>query len=147
MLTLCGMTARKKMACTKQSRAISPTRVHYYVCNSANKGKTKCPVVRVNAEALHHTVLYETVLYEVERAVSHHTVMHGHIAASGGWGNADETQKAMRGQLAKQKQHLEMRIANYVKAIGEGRDSAALFAALDRAEAERDTIASQPPVN
>lgn len=56
------------------------------------------------------------------------------ISASGGWGSADEAQKALRGQLGKQQQALEMRIANYVKAIGDGRMSEALLSTLDKAE-------------
>jgi hypothetical protein len=51
--------------------------------------------------------------------------------------------QALCGQLGKQKQALEMRIANYVKAIGDGRDSPALMSALDKAEAERETVIRQ----
>ena len=66
--------------------------------------------------------------------------MHRLIAQSGGWGSADEAQKDLRGQLGKQKQIVEMRIANYVKAIGDGRMSDALLMALDKAEAEKETL-------
>ncbi len=45
--------------------------------------------------------------------------------------------------MGKQKQPPEMRIGNYVKAIGEGRDSLALMAALDKAEAERADLVAQ----
>ena len=69
--------------------------------------------------------------------------MHKLIAQSGGWGNADEAQKSLRGQLGKQKQAIEMRIANYVKAIGDGRMSNALLAALDKVEAEREAVCRQ----
>ena len=65
------------------------------------------------------------------------------IAQSGGWGTADEAQKALRGQLGKQKQALEMRIANYIKAIGDGRMSDAVLAALDKAEAELEAVSRQ----
>ncbi len=65
------------------------------------------------------------------------------IAQSGGWGNADDAEKALRGQLGKQKQALEMRIANYVKVIGEGRMSDALLSALDKAEADKAAVCLQ----
>ncbi len=116
-------------------------RIHYYVCRQANKRNGRgmtCPVVRVNAEHLH-----TTVLGCLRRASSHHTVMHNLIAESGGWGGAEEALKALRGQMGKQKQALEMRIGNYIKAIGEGRDSPALMAALDKAEAERAALIEQ----
>ena len=65
------------------------------------------------------------------------------ISESGGWNTADDAQKALRGQLGKQKQALEMRIANYVKAIGDGRSSPALMAALDKAEGEKEVLCLQ----
>lgn len=45
-------------------------------------------------------------------------VMRKLIAGSVGWGSADDAQKVLRGQLDKQKQALEMQIANYVKGMG-----------------------------
>jgi site-specific DNA recombinase len=110
-------------------------RIYYYVCSNANKGKTKCPVVRVNAEALHYTVLHE-----IERAAKHHTVMHKMIAASGEWNKPDDGQKAVRAQLSKLKQQLEMRVANYIKAIGDGRFSDAIATALTKTEAELESV-------
>ena len=89
-----------------------------------------------NAEIVRHA----TVLHCMSYAASHWTVMRKLISESGGWGNADEAQKAMRGQLGKQKQVVEMRIANYVKAIGDGRMSAALLSALDKAEVEKAEV-------
>ena len=65
------------------------------------------------------------------------------VSESGGWGSADEAQKAMRGQLGEQKQALEMRIANYIKAIGDGRMSGTLLSALDKAEAEKEAVCLQ----
>ena len=117
------------------------SRVHYYVCQRTNrhsKNLPPCPVGRVNAERLHYTVLNY-----MDHASTHRTVMHNLIAQSGGWGTADEAQKALRGQLGKQKQALEMRISNYVKAIGDGRMSAALLAALDKVEAEKEVLCRQ----
>ena len=110
-------------------------RIHYYVCSKANKGKSKCPVVRVNAEALHYTVLNE-----MERATKHHTVMHQHIAATGGWGNADAAQKAVRGQLAKKKQFNAVQIGNLVNAVAQGGNARSLVTTLERLEAEQDDL-------
>ncbi len=114
---------------------------HYYVCQAANrraKGGAECPRPRLNADRLHRTVLDY-----FQHVSTHRTAMHKLIAQSGGWSSADEAQKALRGQLGKQKQAVEMRIANYVKAIGEGRDSVALMTALDKAEAERESVIEQ----
>ena len=113
-------------------------RIHYYVCSKANKGKSECPVVRVNAEALHYTVLFD-----MERAARHHTVMHGHIAATGGWGSADATQKAVRGQLGKKKQFNAVQIGNLVNAVAQGGNSRSLVATLERLEAEQDDLCHQ----
>jgi site-specific DNA recombinase len=123
------------------------SRVHYYICQTANRTASRgrvgpdrriCPVGRVNADRVH-----ATVLGYMDHAATHRTFMHKLIAQSGGWGSADEAQKALRGQLGKQKQAVEMRIANYIKAIGDGRDSPALMSALDKAEAERETVIRQ----
>ena len=121
------------------------SRVHYYICQTTNRTASKgsavghlCPIGRVNAERVH-----ATLLHFMEHAASHPTVMHKLIAQSGGWGTADEVQKALRGQLGKQKQALEMRIANYVKAIGDGRMSDALLSALDKTEAEKEVVCQQ----
>ena len=122
---------------TQASHHGKTKRVHYYECRRMN-ARQKCPIGRVNADRLHYTVLHY-----MDYAAQHPTVMHRLIAQSGGWGNADDAQKALRGQLGKQKQHLEMRIANYVKAIGDGRDSPALLTALDKAEAEREEVCRQ----
>jgi site-specific DNA recombinase len=107
---------------------------HYYVCRNANR-HGDCPVKRINADKLH-----ASVLGFVRHASEHWTVMRKLISQSGGWATADESQVALRGQLGKQKQALEMRIANYVKVIGEGRFSPAIVSALEKAEAERDTL-------
>ena len=123
------------------------TRVHYYVCQTTNRtasrggvgsGNQPCPVGRVNAERVH-----ATVLGYMDHAATHRTFMHKLIAQSGGWGSADDAQKALRGQLGKQKQAIEMRIANYIKAIGDGRMSGALLAALEKVEAEKETVCRQ----
>ncbi len=122
---------------TQVSHHGKTTRVHYYVCQKANR-RENCPVGRVNADRLHFTVLDY-----MRHAATHWTVMRKLISESGGWGNADDAQKALRGQLGKQKQMLEMRIVNYVKAIGDGKISSALMAALDKAEAEKEAVCAQ----
>ncbi len=122
---------------TQVSHHGNTTRVHYYVCQKTNR-REKCPIGRVNADRVHATVLHYMI-----HAASHRTVMHGLIAQSGGWGGAGDAQKALRGQLGKQKQALEMRLANYIKAIGGGRDSPTLMAALAKAEVERQAVSLQ----
>ena len=92
----------------------------------------------MNADRVH-----ATVLHFMAYAAQHRTVMHTLIGQSGGWGSADEAQKALRGQLGKQKQAVEMRIANYIKAIGDGRMSDALLSALDKAEVEKAEVVQQ----
>ena len=135
----CGCPYTQTSAWGRSSRA------HYYICQTANRtasrGSAKghlCPVGRVNAGRIH-----ATVLHFVDHAATHHTVMHKLIAQSGGWGSADDAQKALRGQLGKQKQAIEMRIANYVKAIGDGRMSEALLSALDKVEQEKGAVCRQ----
>ena len=123
--------------CTQAGFHGRVTKVHYYVCQKANRHE-KCPIGRMNADRVH-----ATVLEYMRHASSHWTVMRKLIAGSGGWGSADEAQKALRGQLGKQKQAIEMRIANYVKAIGDGRDSPALMAALDKAETDKLSLDQQ----
>ena len=130
---------------TQTSASGRSSRAHYYICQTANRTASKgsavnhaCPVGRVNADRVH-----ATVLHFVEHAATHHTVMHKLIAQSGGWGSADDAQRALRGQLGKQKQAVEMRIANYVKAIGDGRMSDALLSALDKVEQEKEAICRQ----
>ncbi len=105
--------------------------VRYYVCACDNKSRKVCPIKRMNCNALH-----AAVLREIRRATDHHTVMHRIIAKSGGWGKADINLRGERNDLSLKKQALEMRIANYIKRIGEGKDSSAVSAALDKCEAE-----------
>ncbi len=113
-------------------------RIHYYVCSKANKKKSECPVVRINAEALHYTVLHE-----IEHAAKHHTVMHKLISQSGGWGNADDTQKAIRGQLAKKKQFVALQISNINNAIAQGGNFRSLLVTLERLEREQEDACGQ----
>src|SRR5258708_5164947 len=122
-MKLCG---RRTLACC------------VYDCLGDLKKRTTCPVQRVNADALHHSVLRE-----IERAARHHTVIHRIIAQSGGWSVAPEDQKSLRGQLTKRKQYIEMQIGNYIRAIGDGRFSSALFAALEKFEAEKKTLSEE----
>jgi site-specific DNA recombinase len=112
--------------------------VRYYECLHHAKRKSVCPIQRVNARALH-----ASFLQEIRRAATHPTVMHRRIAESGGWQNAGEAQVSLRGQLGKQKQMLDMRAGNYIKAIGEGRMSTAIMDALEKVEAEKQLVCEQ----
>ena len=127
-----------QLSVNRGSAGRNKTRIPYYVCSLANKGKSKCPVVRVNAEALHHTVLEE-----IGRAAKHHTVMHKLISQTGGWGNADESQKALRGQLAKKRQFNAVQINNINNAIAEGGNFRSLLLTLERLEKEQDELCQQ----
>ena len=110
-------------------------RVHYYVCLAGNKYNAPCPVKRINADRLHHTALYQ-----LEYTAKHLTVMHKLIAQSGGWGGPNEMQRSLRGQLAKKKQFLDLRAANYLQAIAEGRALTALLPALEQVETEKIAV-------
>lgn len=103
----------------------------YYVCLKDQKGYCKCPVRRISADSLHHSVLRE-----IRRAAEHHTVMHKLIAESGGWQGVDDGKRSLRGQLAKRKQFLDVQISNLTRAIGEGRALNSLLASLEQREQE-----------
>ena len=109
-------------------------RVHYYVCRNANRHGT-CPVGRINADRLH-----AAILSTIERAANHWTVMRRMISDSETWSGPSEQQTAVRGQLAKRKQYLEMQMGNLTRAIGEGRALDALLAALEKAEKDLATV-------
>lgn len=109
-------------------------RVYYYVCQAANR-RQACPVGRLNADRVHYTVLDF-----MKHTASHRTVMQRLIAESGGWSGPDEHLRSYRGQLGKQKQAIEMRISNYVKVIGDGRYTPAIVSALEKLEAQRETL-------
>ncbi len=115
-------------------------KVHYYVCQSVNRqGRAStCPSRRVGADRLHLSVLHR-----LRHLAGHPTALHRIIAEGGGWGTADEAQKAMRGQLAKRKQYLDMQAGNYLKAIGEGRGGAYLLDALDKVQAQQEEVSAQ----
>ena len=100
--------------------------------------REKCPVGRINADRVHYTILNY-----MDYASRHPTVMHKLIVQSGGWATANDAQKSLRGQLGKQKQMLEVQIGNYVKAIGDGKMSSAILAALEIAEAEKLEVCRQ----
>ena len=95
----------------------------------------RCPVQRINANALHHTILQE-----IERAAKHRTIMQRMIAEFGGWQEPDDTQKTMRGQLAKRKQFVAVQIANVSKAVAEGGSFRSLMVTLEKLETEQDAI-------
>jgi hypothetical protein len=117
--------------CVYTNASAKSGKAFYYQCLSDQKRTTRCPVARVNAEALH-----AAVLGEIRRAAEHRTVMHRLIATSGGWQAADEDLRVRRNQIARQKQATEMRATNFVKLLGDGTASEKLLAALLKAEAE-----------
>lgn len=133
-----GLVRCPHCGCSYTNGAAKGGAVRYYQCLHDTKQITKCPVGRVNADALH-----ASILREVERAATHHTVMHKLIADSGGWDSASDAQMALRGQLAKKRQFNAVQIDNLTRAIGEGRSLETLLDALEKREKERDEINRQ----
>ncbi len=114
------------------------TRSHYYGCLYSNKGKSDCPVKRVSAEAMHHTLLSL-----LDHAAKHHTFMHRIIGESGGWGSAADTKRAMRGQLAKKLQFIGVQISNFTNALGDGRATNLIFNRLEALENEKQQVSEE----
>lgn len=106
--------------------------VFYYECHHGKKKITNCPVSRINADALH-----KTVLDEVKRAVEHRTVMHDIIARSGGWQKAGESLRLLRGQLGKRRQFIDVQIGNLTNLLADGRGQRSLLDKLDELEAKK----------
>ena len=94
----------------------------------------------MNAERLHYTVLYN-----LEYAAKHQTVMHKLIAQSGGWNSPTEAQRSIRGQLSRKMQFIGVQIENMLKALGDGRGSDLIMnrlALLEKQQKEtRDELA------
>lgn len=111
---------------------------HYYVCLLNQKRETKCPVGRVNADALHFTVLSL-----IERAARHHTIMHRLIAESGGWQSAPDELHSLRGQLAKRRQFIGVQKNNLTNLLADGRGYATLLDRLDKLENEERSVIEQ----
>ena len=110
--------------------------VAYYGCLLSQKGKTSCPVKRINADALHYTLLHQ-----IEYIAKHHTVMHRLIAESGSWQRADDTLHKLRGQVSKNKQFVGVQIKNLGEAIANGSNSfRSLIAMLETKEKEQDAL-------
>ncbi len=129
-----GLVVCPHCGCSYTNGAAKGGKVRYYQCLHDSKSMRKCPVGRVNAEALHNSVLKE-----ISRASRHWTVMHKIIAESGGWQGIDETKKALRGQLSRKKQFAGVGIARIVSAVEKGHESEALLsrlAALEKEDAE-----------
>lgn len=114
--------------------------VYYYECHCKKKNpKTNhCPVVRINSNALH-----DAVLGEIKRAAEHRTVMHSLIAKSGGWQNADESVKQLRGQLGRKKGQVDLQISNLLKYLGDGRGYDTILDRLNTLEGERKQLLSE----
>jgi hypothetical protein len=108
---------------------------HYYVCLRDNKREGTCQVGRVNADALHYTVLSQ-----IERAARHQTVMHRLIAESGGWQSAPEDLHRFRGELGKKMQFIGAARENLLRALERGRASDTLLNRLDTLEADEREI-------
>ncbi|MHB9038509.1 MAG: recombinase family protein [Armatimonadota bacterium] len=129
-----GLVKCPYCGCSYTNGAAKGGAVRYYQCLHDTKRLTKCPVGRVNADALH-----SSVLREVERAAQHRTVMHQVIAESQGWGSAPEALHSLRGQLAKKKQLNDLHIST----IAEGRSIDTLLDSLEKLERQREEIAQQ----
>lgn len=112
-------------------------RVHYYVCQNANRNG-ECPVTVVNANKLH-----DGILREIRYAATHRTVMNRLIGGSESWSSPTSDLTTVRGQLGKRKQFVEVQIANFTRAIGEGRALDSLIPALEKAEAEKAALIAQ----
>lgn len=125
-------------AFTQYSVTSNGKRIHYYACGYDMRRVSQCPVKRINAVALHHSVVEA-----IERAAKHQTVMHRLIAQSGGWQTPNEELKMLRGQLMKQKQFNELQINNFTKAIGEGKALRTLLDSLEKAEQKQNEIFQQ----
>ncbi len=113
--------------------------VAYYGCLHSQKGRTQCPVGRINADALH-----SSLLSEIGYAARHHTVLHRLIAELGGWQKADDVLHRLRADVSHKKQFLGVQIANLGNAIANGRTSyRSLLATLERKEREEQEIAEE----
>lgn len=107
----------------------------YYACLRGMKKQSACPVMRINADALHHTILRE-----IEHAARHRTVMHRLIAQSGGWQTPDEPLQQRRSQLTKRKQFVALQIGNLTTAIAQGGNLRSLLSTLERLEKEQTEV-------
>ncbi len=133
-----GLVRCPHCGCPYTNGAAKGGLVRYYQCLDDTKQKCKCPVGRINADALHRAILEE-----VHRVANHRTAMHKLIVQSGGWRGPDGDDKSLRGQLAKKKQFNEVQINNITRAISEGRSLGPLLSTLEKLERERDAIAQE----
>ena len=112
--------------------------VHYYLCNKHNHRDTKCPVARINSDALH-----SAVIEQIARAAEHWTVMRKLIADSEGWQTAPADLQSRRGLLAKQLQFIGAKEVNLTNSLAAGRASQAIFSALEKLEVDKSNIQSE----
>lgn len=110
-------------------------KIRYYACLNHLKHLTVCPVVRVNADALH-----ETVLHQVRKAAESEATMRYVISESGGWQSASETKVALRNQLIEKRKTVFREIENLTNAIAQGATLKSLIGRLERLEQEQDNI-------
>ena len=131
-----GLVHCPHCGCTYTPWPAKGGQVAYYGCLYSQKGKTACPVNRINADALHYTLLHQ-----IEYLAKHHTVMHRLIAESGGWQRADDTLHKLRGQVSKKKQFVGVQIKNLSEAIAAGSTSfRSLMTMLEVKEKEQDAL-------
>ena len=107
-------------------------RVHYYQCLFQDKGHGVCSIKRINADVLHHTVLHD-----IQRSADHSTVMHSHIASTGGWSKPNDAQKYKRKHLMAQQKEVKRQIDALINVITAGLDNPSLTERLTELEAER----------
>jgi len=124
-------TDQGEKGCVYTQASAGKSGTHYYVCLRDNKGETKCPVGRLNADALHFTVLSL-----IERAAHHHTVMSRLISESDSWQTPAEDMKRLRGQLGKQLQSVGSKKENLLRALEDGRGATSVLSRLDAIEKE-----------
>ena len=110
-------------------------RVHYYQCLFQDKGHGVCPIKRINADVLHHTVLLD-----IQRSAEHSTVMHSHIASTGGWSKANDAQKYKRKHLMARQKENKRQIDAIINAVAAGVNNPSITERLTELEAERRQV-------
>ncbi len=107
-------------------------RVHYYQCLFQDKGHGVCSIKRINADVLHHTVLHD-----IQRSAEHSTVMHSHIASTGGWSKPNDAQKYKRKHLMARQKEIKRQIDALINAVAAGVNNPSITERLTELEAER----------
>ena len=113
-------------------------RVHYYQCLFQDKGYGTCSIKRINADVLHHTVLHD-----IQRSAEHSTVMHSHIASTGGWSKPNDTLKYKRKHLMARQKEIKRQVDTLVNAVAAGVNNPSITERLTELEAERLLVAGE----